>query len=128
MVHSPTSSPQPTQLPTSFSCLGLENPIKLILAEDRITRSTIQYYSDNQLPPVSAAEFSAQPFTMLADPSVLAAQPRVLRGWLINMLCVLPRLYLDVSAGRPSKPRKQKAPTEVDISGIKGTPTDPLTK
>ena len=68
------------------------DPIK-ILAEDRVTGATIQYYSDNHLPPVSVAEYSAQQYTAsLADPGFShhhafeypAPQPHAPRGEIVN--------------------------------------------
>ena len=133
----PAAHPPPALLPTQFSDPGVESmdPIK-ILTEDRVTGATIQYYSDNHLPPVSVAEFSAQQFTQLADPGFphhnfhheypAAAQQHAPRGEFINAVSSGPPLILIllVPTGRPTKPRKQKVPTEVDTSEIKGTSTD----
>ena len=57
MVHSP-SVHQSALLPIQFSCQGFGSSVK-ILAHDRLTGATIQYYSVNQLPPMSATEHSA---------------------------------------------------------------------
>lgn len=63
-------APPPTLLPAPFSDPIAESmdPIK-ILAEDRVTGNTIQYYSDNHLPPASVAEFPSQQFGPLGDPN-----------------------------------------------------------
>ena len=84
--------PPPALLPTAqFNEGPVESlePIK-ILAEDRVTGATIQYYGDTQLPPppTSVAEFPTQQFTALGEPSFHhhgfhdypAAQPHVTRG------------------------------------------------